>query len=57
MLPKTKNALLALLADRKGVTAMEYGVIAAAIVLAVVAGLATMGGKLTTLFSSISGSL
>lgn len=57
MPPKTKNALLALLADRKGVTAMEYGVIAAAIVLAVVAGLATMGGKLTTLFSSISGSL
>ena len=41
--------------DRRGVTAMEYGVIAAGIVIAVAA--ATLGTKVSTLFSTIGGKL
>ena len=43
--------------DRKGVTAMEYGVIAAGIVLVVAAAAATLGSKVSTLFSSIGAKL
>ena len=39
-------------ADRKGVTAMEYGVIAAGIVIAVAAAAVTLGGKVSALFTS-----
>jgi pilus assembly protein Flp/PilA len=39
--------------ERKGVTAMEYGVIAAGIVIAVATAAATLGTKVSTLFSSI----
>ena len=44
-------------ADRKGVTAMEYGVIAAGIVIAVAAAAVTLGSKITALFTAIGGSL
>ncbi|MGA9014306.1 MAG: Flp family type IVb pilin [Acetobacteraceae bacterium] len=44
-------------ADRKGVTAMEYGVIAAGIVIAVAAAAVSLGGKITALFTAIGGSL
>jgi pilus assembly protein Flp/PilA len=40
-------------AERKGVTAMEYGVIAAGIVIAVATAAATLGTKVSTLFSTI----
>jgi Flp pilus assembly pilin Flp len=40
--------------DRKGVTAMEYGVLAAATVVAVSAIIATVGTKLLALFTKIS---
>ena len=43
--------------DRKGVTAMEYGVIAAGIVIAVAAAAVTLGAKISTLFTNIGGSL
>ena len=43
--------------DRKGVTAMEYGVIAAGIVIAVAAAAVTLGSKITALFTAIGGSL
>ena len=43
--------------DRKGVTAMEYGVIAAGIVLVVATAAATLGTKVSTLFGSIGGKL
>jgi Flp pilus assembly pilin Flp len=39
--------------ERKGVTAMEYGVIAAGIVIVVATAAATLGTKVSTLFSSI----
>ena len=40
-------------ADRKGVTAMEYGVIAAGIVLVVATAAATLGSDVSALFTSI----
>jgi pilus assembly protein Flp/PilA len=43
--------------DRKGVTAMEYGVIAAGIVLVVATAAATLGTKVSTLFGSIGSKL
>ena len=43
--------------DRKGVTAMEYGVIAAGIVIVVAANAATLGTKISTLFSTIGAKL
>jgi len=43
--------------DRRGVTAMEYGVIAAGIVIAVATAAATLGSKVSTLFSSIGAKL
>jgi pilus assembly protein Flp/PilA len=52
------HALLAhLMVDRKGVTAMEYGVIAAGIVLVVATAAATLGNDVSALFTSIAGSL
>jgi len=47
---------LALDSDR-GVTAIEYGLIAALIVIGIVTGLTTIGSKLTTVFTSIGTSL
>jgi Flp pilus assembly pilin Flp len=43
--------------DRKGVTAMEYGVIAAGIVIAVATAAASLGSKVSTLFGSLGGKL
>ncbi|MGC1408120.1 MAG: Flp family type IVb pilin [Acetobacteraceae bacterium] len=43
--------------DRKGVTAMEYGVIAAGIVIVVATAAASLGTKVSTLFSTIGGKL
>jgi pilus assembly protein Flp/PilA len=40
--------------DRRGVTAMEYGIIAALIAVVLVGGVATFGTGLTTMFSNIS---
>jgi len=57
MMVATKASLQSLAGDRKGVTAMEYGVIAAATVVAISAGAAAIGPKLTTIFSSLSGAL
>jgi Flp pilus assembly pilin Flp len=43
--------------DRKGVTAMEYGVIAAGIVIAVAAAAVTLGSKVSTLVGVLGGKL
>jgi pilus assembly protein Flp/PilA len=39
--------------DRKGVTAMEYGIIAAVTVAAVGASIVAIGGSLTTIWTSV----
>ncbi len=46
-----------LIADRKGVTAMEYGVIAAAIVVTGLATLPTLSDNLASTFTSVGGKL
>ena len=43
--------------DRKGITAMEYGVIAAGIVIVVATAAGSLGSKVSTLFSSIGAKL
>jgi pilus assembly protein Flp/PilA len=43
--------------DRKGVTALEYAVIAAGIVLVVAAAIAILGPQLTGLFADVGAAL
>jgi pilus assembly protein Flp/PilA len=43
--------------DRRGVTAVEYGMIAALIAVAIVAIVGTMGGQLNTAFTTVSNAL
>lgn len=51
------SCLRRLVVDRKGVTAMEYGVIAAAVVVTGLAALPTLGGKIATVIGNVSSSL
>jgi pilus assembly protein Flp/PilA len=43
--------------DESGVTAIEYGLIAALVGLAIIVGATALGGKLNTLFSNIGETL
>lgn len=43
--------------DEVGATAIEYGLIAALVAVVIITALTTMGGKLTSLFGTVSGSL
>ena len=43
--------------DESGVTAIEYGLIATLIGVAIIAGATTLGGKLNDTFTTISGSV
>ncbi len=43
--------------DEIGVTAIEYGLIAALIALGIIAGATALGGKLSTLFTNIGNTL
>lgn len=49
-----RKALRMLGADRRGATAIEYGLIAALIVMAMMAGLQSMGGGVGGMWSKIS---
>jgi pilus assembly protein Flp/PilA len=44
-------------ADRRAVTALEYGLIAALIAGVIVTGVTTLGTKLGTEFTSVAGSI
>lgn len=46
-----------LLRDECGATAIEYGLIAALIAVAIIATVATLGGNLTTTFGSVATNL
>ncbi|MGZ3183281.1 MAG: Flp family type IVb pilin [Telluria sp.] len=48
-----KNAVLAFVRDEEGVTAIEYGLIAALIAAVLVAGMELVGGGLTDAFTNI----
>ena len=41
--------------DGRGVTALEYGLIAGAISLAIVASVNTLGGKIAAVFTNLAG--
>ena len=43
--------------DTKAATAIEYGLIAALIAVAAVTAMRTLGGKLTTTFTNVTGSM
>jgi pilus assembly protein Flp/PilA len=45
---------LSLRFDKRGVTAMEYGLIAALVAVVIITGLTAMGSKLTAMFTYIS---
>ncbi|HRJ60249.1 MAG TPA: Flp family type IVb pilin [Azospirillaceae bacterium] len=47
----------ALLRDRRGATAIEYGLIAAGISIAIATVVGTVGGSLESMFNTVSGSL
>jgi pilus assembly protein Flp/PilA len=51
---KFTSAVQAFLADEEGVTAIEYGLIAALIGVALTAGASTLGSDLNTAFSTIA---
>ena len=52
-----KSAVQAFVADEGGVTAIEYGLIAALIGVAMVAAATTLGGKLNGIFTYIGGKI
>jgi pilus assembly protein Flp/PilA len=54
---RTMSFLTRFLRDEEGATAIEYGLIAALISVAVIAALTTLGGNLSGLFTEISGQL
>jgi pilus assembly protein Flp/PilA len=43
--------------DRRAVTALEYGLIASLIAVAIIGGVTLVGGSLKTTFSSVSSSI
>ena len=47
-------ALQAVRADRRGVTAMEYGLIAAFIAVAIIGGLQLLGGNLNSFYQGLA---
>jgi pilus assembly protein Flp/PilA len=53
-LTAVKSRLIRFLKDDSGATAIEYGLIAARISLAIIAVVSNLGTKLKTTFSSIS---
>ena len=56
-LTASARAVRALLCDQSGVTAIEYGLIAALIAVAAVTVMGTVGTNLSSTFSTVAGSL
>jgi pilus assembly protein Flp/PilA len=54
---KIISTLRGVMKDRKGITALEYGLIGALIVVGIVAAMTTIGTKLATTFGNIANSL
>ena len=57
LIERVKAELNRLQADRKGITALEYGILAAIMVAALLTGFKAVTGDLTTLFNNIGGKL
>jgi len=52
-----KNLVSRFVTDESGVTAIEYGLIAALIAVVIIAAVSTVGTKLSGTFSQVAGSL
>jgi pilus assembly protein Flp/PilA len=52
-----KNLVSRFVSDESGVTAIEYGLIAALIAVVIIGAVSTVGSKLSGTFSTVSGSL
>jgi pilus assembly protein Flp/PilA len=52
-----RNLLLTFVTDERGATAIEYGLIAAGISIAIIATVFALGSSLNTTFSSVSTAL
>ncbi|HMI20796.1 MAG TPA: Flp family type IVb pilin [Sphingomonas sp.] len=46
-----------LASEKRGATAIEYGLIAALIAVAAIGAMSTLGGKLSTTFSNVSNNM
>lgn len=57
MITYALSLLAAIRSDRRGVTALEYALIAALIAAAIVGALRSLGGDLNTTFTTLSASL
>jgi pilus assembly protein Flp/PilA len=52
-----KNVLARFVKDQSGATAIEYGLIAALVSIAIIGALTTLGGKLSNNFNNVSNQL
>jgi pilus assembly protein Flp/PilA len=52
-----RNNLRALIKDERGVTAMEYGLIAALVAVVIIGSVTTMGTSLSTTFKAVAAAL
>lgn len=52
-----RNVFFRLVADRSGVTAIEYGLIAALIAVIIIGAVSVVGTNLSATFSTVAGSL
>lgn len=52
-----KKTLKAFVCDESGVTAIEYGLIAALVAVAAVSAFTALGGKLNTVFNGVAGKM
>lgn len=57
MLTNIRTMLTKLNRDERGATAIEYGLIAALVAVAIIGGLQTLAGGLTGLFGSVATTL
>ncbi len=49
--------LIKFLKDEEGVTALEYGLIAALIAVGIIVAVGVLGGKVSTTFDTVSGAM
>lgn len=52
-----RKSIMKLFADRSGATAIEYGLIAALVAVAIIGGLNALGGSLTGAFTNVANTL
>jgi pilus assembly protein Flp/PilA len=57
LVERVRAELAHMTADRKGVTALEYGLLGGFIAVVIVAAVATVGTKLNSLFTTIGTSI